>query len=235
MRAWAAIAAAVLSAAAGAGGLLALGRERPRPGAIEALVEAPIPERPPGPGPAAPALDRARAYDAAAAAGSPAGVRALAREAEDPAAGAQAAAALGRVTSRGAATALVEVMNGRAPGIARANAARALGAAGGAAEAAALADAVEDAAGPPRLRQEAALALGRIATEEEVRRLVRVLRGSVGDRRADAVQLRAAVLQALATAGPPEAAEALRAYAADGPADERPLARWLLARGTGGR
>jgi len=233
MRPAAVLGAAVLTAAAAAGGLLALRRERPSPAAPDLRPGdgvLPPPPTAPGPGPAAPALHRVRAYDAAAAAGSPAGVRALALEVADPVVGAQAAAALGRVTSPRAATALVEVMNGPAPAIARANAARALGTAGGASEAAALADAVEDAAQPLRLRQEAALALGRVATPREVERLIAVLRRLGGDRGAEAAPLRASLLQALAASGRPEAAAALRPHAADGPAEERPLARWLAAR-----
>ncbi|HET9597393.1 MAG TPA: hypothetical protein VFP65_17525, partial [Anaeromyxobacteraceae bacterium] len=95
----------------------------------------------------------------------------------------------------------------------------------------ALADAVEDGAQPLRVRQEAALALGRIATAREVERLAAVLRALASDVHPDAAQLRRAVVQGLARSTLPAAREALHAYALEGPVEERPLARWLLARG----
>ncbi len=101
--------------------------------------------------------------------------------------------------------------------IVRANAARALGAAGTGEQAPDLAKLVGDTAQPLRVRQEAALALGKIADPAVAPALAAALDQAAGDPAQDAVQLRISIIQALGGIGSVPAREALLRH------EKRPL------------
>jgi hypothetical protein len=146
--------------------------------------------------------------------------------------GVRAAVALGRIDKRGSAADLASLASGSGPVILRANAARALGAAGGAPEVPLLARLVADSTEPQRVRQEAALSLARIGAAASVPALASTLNQTWSDASPQAEQLRISIIQALAGAGTVEAREALSLHAqrAPGLAEKAFLAQILAAR-----
>jgi HEAT repeat protein len=116
------------------------------------------------------------------------------------------------VSDAAAAPALAELLASSAPVIVRANAARALGAAGTAEQAPDLAKLVGDSGQPLRVRQEAALALGKIGDPAVVATLAAALDQAAGDPAQDAVQLRISIVQALGGIGTGPAREALQRH-----------------------
>ena len=149
---------------------------------------------------------REQAIVEAAELGEPDSVRALAALAEREGKLANRAGnALGTVHAKTAAPVLVELLASESV-LVRANAARALGAAGGHDQADALARLVTDEQQPQRVRQEAALSLARIGRPEDVTSLVGVLE-------APDEQLRISAVQALAQLDGPIARKALEQHA----------------------
>ncbi|MBI4953715.1 MAG: HEAT repeat domain-containing protein [Myxococcales bacterium] len=138
-----------------------------------------------------------------------------------------AAQALGSVKSPSAASALLAIATARGPVITRANAARALGAAGGAAEIPALAALAANGREAVRVRQEAALALGSIGDDGIVPVLASALEAAANDGGSEAEQLRISLVQALGGIDSPSAQEVLAAHAGR---DLSPTERAFVAR-----
>ena len=154
------------------------------------------------------AEQRRRAIEQASASGTPEAVSWLAELAgsgEETASAAGAAlgrvtnpraagAALGRVTNPRAAARLGEILRSDASTLARANAARALGAAGTQRDLEALGATLSDGSAPLRVRQEAALAAARVGGPASVSHLSRALEEA---RSPTDEQLRIALIQSL--------------------------------------
>lgn len=142
-----------------------------------------------------------------------AALRLAAVAAGDERLGARAGAALGTVRSPAAADALASVAAGDGPVIARANAARALGASGGPGQAPLLAALASDPGQPLRVRQESALALGRIGGEAGAPALAGALEAAAADPGPEAEQLRISLARGLGGIGGSSAIAALARHA----------------------
>ena len=145
---------------------------------------------------------------------------------------AHAAQALGSVQDRRAAPALAKALRQPGPVHLRANAARALGRAGGRAQAPLLLGRVADGREQLRVRQEAALALAQVGRAKDVRALTRLLEQLGGRQDAASRQLRLSLVQALGGIGGGAAREALLRHARRPlPEAEQAFVRQALARG----
>jgi HEAT repeat protein len=199
---------------------------RPRRAPNLETVQRDYAARPPGDGPQGEA-----ALAAAARLGTPEAVRWLAAvAARDARLGARAGAALGTVRSRAAVPALTEVALADGPALVRGNAAKALGAVGGADEARALAGLAHDPRQPHRVRQEAARAAGRIGSAEAAEELATALDDLAAEGAAGDEGLRLALVEALAGIRAPVAREA---RARHGARPLSPVERAFVARALG--
>lgn len=159
------------------------------------------------------AVVRERTLAAAALLGTPEAAAWLATVAEsDARLGAHAGAALGTMTDPRAVPELRRLASG-GPVIVRANAIRALGATGDRESADVLGVLVADASQPLRVRQEAALAVGRLGDASIVDRLVAALESASNESTPDAEQFRISLIQALGDVATPGARAALATHA----------------------
>ena len=162
------------------------------------------------------AAQRVRILEAAAHVPNPSGLQLLvdvATRPHEPLA-AQAASAIGHMRNPKLADDLVRTAQGDSTPLVRANAARALATSGTAAQAPALLAIVGDDGAPWRVREEAALALGRIGDDATAGALGGVLDRLAGAPGDDPLQLRIAIVQALGTLASPAAVDALQRHRA---------------------
>lgn len=131
--------------------------------------------------------------------------------------GGRAGAALGQMASADAAGTLESLALGQGPVIVRANAAKALGASGSGAHVPSLVQLVRNDAEALRVRQEGALALGRLKAGGSVDALAAALEAASASQGPDAEQLRISLVRALAMIGTEPARAAVARHA------QRPL------------